>query len=213
MAVFTDNLGRSISIPAPPKRIVSLVPSQTELLYHLGLHKEVVGITKFCIHPAEWAKTKTRIGGTKNVAIEKIKSLQPDLIIANKEENVEAQVEELAKDFPVWVSDVNNLDEALQLIQSIGNITYKAEKAASIVQNIQKGFETFLPHTFSNSCVPYLATTLHDYWWRYFYQQSFTVCRLQQFVSTEPTLSANNKRRTAKCTARISISFFRALPF
>ncbi len=84
-------MGNKLTIPFPPRRIISLVPSQTELLYDLGLRDEVIGITKFCIHPDEWFRTKTRIGGTKQLNIEKIKELQPDLIIANKEENEKDQ--------------------------------------------------------------------------------------------------------------------------
>lgn len=144
MAVFTDQLGRTIALAAPPQRIVSLVPSQTELLYHMGLDAEVAGITKFCIHPAHWQGAKPRIGGTKNVNIEKIKSLNPDLVIANREENVQQQVEALAKQFPVWVSDVNTLPEALHMIQAIGKLTGKEATATNMVRDIQKGFETFV---------------------------------------------------------------------
>lgn len=147
MALFTDGLGRQISILAPPRRIVSLVPSQTELLYHLGLADEVVGITKFCIHPQAWHQNKTRIGGTKNLNLQKIKALQPDLVIANKEENVQEQVEALGELFPVWVSDVNTLEDALEMIRSIGTITNKEDGAIEICRNIQKGFETLIkPH-------------------------------------------------------------------
>src|SRR5688572_2494230 len=109
MSFFTDALGHMIELTKTPRRIVSVVPSQTELLYDLGLDKEVVGITKFCIHPAEWFRTKTRVGGTKNLNLQKIKSLQPDLVLANKEENVKEQIEALAQHFPVWVSDINTL--------------------------------------------------------------------------------------------------------
>ncbi len=84
---YLDQLGRSISLQQAPLRIVSLVPSQTELLFHLGLEQQVVGITKFCIHPKQWFDAKTRVGGTKDVDVERIRLLQPDLIIANKEEN------------------------------------------------------------------------------------------------------------------------------
>ena len=67
-------------LPAFPRKIISLVPSQTELLDYLGLQKEVIGITKFCVYPADWLKTKTSIGGTKNVNIQKVQQLKPDLI-------------------------------------------------------------------------------------------------------------------------------------
>src|SRR5690348_418993 len=119
----------SMILPSPtqlnfkPKRIISLVPSQTELLYDLGLNEEVVGITKFCIHPEEWFLSKTRIGGTKKIDFEKIKSLKPDLIIGNKEENEESQIKELMKDYCVWMSDIKNLDDAVSMINSVGEFT------------------------------------------------------------------------------------------
>src|SRR5215212_44032 len=109
MPVFTDQTGNHITLDATPQRIISLVPSQTELLYDLGLNEEVVGITKFCVHPEQWFRTKTRVGGTKQLHIDKIKELKPDLIIANKEENLREEIEELAKEFPVWISNVTNL--------------------------------------------------------------------------------------------------------
>jgi ABC-type Fe3+-hydroxamate transport system substrate-binding protein len=128
-------------------RIVSLVPSQTELLYDLGLEDEVKAITKFCVHPAKWYKNKTRIGGTKNVNINAIKKINPDLIIANKEENVKEQVEELAKTFDVLVTDVNNFQEALQMIKDIGVLTGKITEALTIVNKIESKFQNFFGST------------------------------------------------------------------
>jgi len=139
MPSYTDQLGRTIELKHNPKRIISLVPSQTELLSDLGLDEEVIGITKFCVHPDHWFKTKTRVGGTKQLHLDKIKELQPDLIIANKEENVREQIEELLKDFPVWISDVNNLNDALEMIASIGEIINKISRAKEIVNQIKKG--------------------------------------------------------------------------
>ena len=143
MPVYTDQLNREIDIPALPKRIISLVPSQTELLYDLGLEKEVVGITKFCIHPEKWFRTKTRVGGTKTLHLDKIKALQPDLIIANKEENVREQIESLACEYPVWISDVNNLDEALTMIEQIAAITSKIEEGQVLAQQVQMAFSHY----------------------------------------------------------------------
>src|SRR3954471_7687045 len=111
----TDQLYRSLQITFPAKRIVSLVPSQTELLYALGLSEEVVGITKFCVHPKNWFRTKQRIGGTKTVNIDAVRTLQPDLIIANKEENVRDQIEALERIAPVWVSDIETLEDAVEM--------------------------------------------------------------------------------------------------
>ncbi len=121
-------------------RIISLVPSQTELLFDFGLDAEVVGITKFCIHPESWFKTKVRVGGTKNLNMKIIHSLKPDLIIANKEENVKEQIEELEHDYDVWVTDVNTLGEATQMIQDIGEITFKEEIAFKLQEEILQKF-------------------------------------------------------------------------
>lgn len=140
MPEYTDQLGRTIELKQTPKRIISLVPSQTELLFDLGLEEEVVGITKFCVHPEQWFKTKTRVGGTKQLHLEKIKELQPDLIIANKEENVQSQIEELAKEFPVWVSDVEDLDDALKMIVDVGKLVNRKDKAIDIATSIAKNF-------------------------------------------------------------------------
>lgn len=138
--IFTDMLGREIEVSFPPKRIISVVPSQTELLYDLGIGDEVIAITKFCVHPESWFRTKERVGGTKKLNIEKIRSLKPDLIIANKEENEQAQIEELAKEFPVWISDIQTLPQALQMMQVVGLITGTERNANELVEEIVAGF-------------------------------------------------------------------------
>ncbi|WP_346320687.1 helical backbone metal receptor [Chitinophaga sp. YIM B06452] len=140
---YTDQTGRRVDIPSPPQRIVSLVPSQTELLYDLGA--DVAGITKFCIHPEEWFRSKTRVGGTKQVKPEVIASLRPDLVIANKEENEKEQVESLAKDYPVWVSDIHTLSDALDMITSLGDILAKRHAAQQLAQHIRERFDLLQP--------------------------------------------------------------------
>lgn len=142
MPIFTDQLNREMEIPASPKRIISLVPSQTELLFDLGLNEEVIGITKFCVHPEEWFRIKTRIGGTKTVKVDMIASLQPDLIIANKEENVKEQLEQLEKIAPVWISDIQDIPGAFDMIQCIGTITGKETQATALINQIKKDFST-----------------------------------------------------------------------
>jgi ABC-type Fe3+-hydroxamate transport system substrate-binding protein len=122
-------------------KIVSLVPSQTELLYDLGLGDRVVGITKFCIHPKVWYDTKKRIGGTKTVDINKIKALNPDLIIANKEENEEIQIRQLQEHFPVWISDIYTLDDALEMIKHLGLLCDVQTKANEIAEEIAQKFQ------------------------------------------------------------------------
>lgn len=141
--LYTDQTGRRVDIPSPPQRIVSLVPSQTELLYDLGA--DVAGITKFCIHPEEWFRSKTRVGGTKQVKFDVIASLRPDLVIANKEENEKEQVETLAKDYPVWVSDIHTLHDALDMIVSLGDILAKGPAAQQLAQNIRGRFDHLQP--------------------------------------------------------------------
>ena len=131
--LFTDQMNRTIRLDSAPKRIVSLVPSQTELLYDLGLEKEVVGITKFCIHPNNWFQNKTRVGGTKNVNFEQLDKLNPDLIIANKEENTESEIKQLMKGYQVWISDIQNLEDALEMIILIGEVTQTTRKASRII--------------------------------------------------------------------------------
>lgn len=134
-------MGRKVELERTPGRIVSIVPSQTELLHYLGLREEVVGITKFCIHPDEWFRSKTRVGGTKQLDLQKIIALEPDLVIANKEENNKEQVEELSRHVPVWISDINTLGEALEMIGQVGALVGRPEKATELVQQVKKGFE------------------------------------------------------------------------
>jgi len=137
---FTDQMNRRIELSCPPQRIISLVPSQTELLFYLGLDQEVVGITKFCIHPKAQFKQKTKIGGTKQYHLDRIEALAPDLIIGNKEENEKKQIESLAEKYPVWMSNIIDLSDALSMIQQIGHIVDKNKETAILVASIEKAF-------------------------------------------------------------------------
>jgi ABC-type Fe3+-hydroxamate transport system substrate-binding protein len=139
--VFIDQMGRRVEVSENPLRIVSLVPSQTELLAYLGLENNVVAITKFCIHPSEWFHTKQRIGGTKNLKIQEIRDLQPDLIIGNKEENTESDILALAEFCPVWMSDVNSVEDALVMIEEVGNLTHTIKKAKDLITELEAGFQ------------------------------------------------------------------------
>jgi ABC-type Fe3+-hydroxamate transport system substrate-binding protein len=137
---FTDQLGDFITLSRVPQRIISLVPSQTELLYDLGLDKEVVGITKFCVHPPHWGREKSIVGGTKNFHFDTIRSLMPDLIIGNKEENYKEGIEQLRLEYPVWMSDIVSLDDAMAMISAVGTLTNKTEQAGNIVAKISAAF-------------------------------------------------------------------------
>lgn len=137
---FRDQMGRRVEVNFPPRRIISLVPSQSELLFDLGLNEEVVGITKFCIHPVEKFASCTKVGGTKKLKIDVIRALQPDLIIGNKEENTQQDIELLMEEFPVWMSDIHNLDEAMEAIGMIGELVDRSPEAAYINHLIAAGF-------------------------------------------------------------------------
>ena len=119
-----------------PTRIISLVPSLTEYLYSIGLTHEVVGITKFCLHPDGWFRTKPRVGGTKQIHFEIIDELKPDLIIANKEENNKEDIEKLALSYNVLLTDINSYKEALHELKNIGQVVGKTKEAEKIIQNI-----------------------------------------------------------------------------
>jgi ABC-type Fe3+-hydroxamate transport system substrate-binding protein len=148
---FTDQMGTVVALPSIPRRIVSLVPSQTELLYALGLDKEVVGITKFCVHPDSWRKNKTIIGGTKNFDFDTINDLQPDLIIGNKEENYEDGINELKDRYPVWMSDIESMQSAVDMIRMVGSLTDKIEKAGQLADEIELNFERYSPRSLGSA--------------------------------------------------------------
>ncbi|GAA3515374.1 helical backbone metal receptor [Aquimarina addita] len=145
--IIKDQLDREISIQKIPERIISLVPSQTELLVDMGLSNRIVGVTKFCVHPDTIKKEKTIVGGTKQVNFETIKKLHPDLILCNKEENIKEIVEALQDDYAVHVSDVANVEDALCMIHQYGEIFEKEKEAKVIIEEIRSAkasFELFI---------------------------------------------------------------------
>jgi iron complex transport system substrate-binding protein len=142
-----DQMGHWFDFESVPNRIVSLVPSQTELLCDLGLEENLVGITKFCVHPYHLKSTRTIIGGTKKVSFEKIRNLQPDIIIANKEENTFEIVEELRQICPVWVTNIITIEDNLQMILDFGrlfNRRTEAQKWNDKIAFAYKDFEDFI---------------------------------------------------------------------
>jgi ABC-type Fe3+-hydroxamate transport system substrate-binding protein len=140
MRLFIDQMQREVWIPKHPQRIISLVPSQTELLFYLGMEKEIVGITKFCVHPKEKAKEKIKIGGTKKFKFDLIDQLQPDLIIGNKEENYQEGIEQLAQKYPLWLSDIYTFEDALEMIEQIGQIADKQVLSQALIESIQSAW-------------------------------------------------------------------------
>jgi ABC-type Fe3+-hydroxamate transport system substrate-binding protein len=137
----TDHLGRRVLLDKLPRRIVSTVPSQTEWLFHLGLEERIVGITHFCERPAEKVRAKTPIGGTKNLKLERIAALAPDLILANKEENPPEPIHWLAERFPLWVSDVQDVASAADMMRQTARLTDRTEQAEPDIRRMEAGFE------------------------------------------------------------------------
>ncbi len=122
-------------MPAP-RRIVSLVPSLTETLAALGLDAETVGLTRFCVHPAGWKTRKAIVGGTKNVDVARVRALAPDLVVANREENVREQVEAIEAFAPVLLTDIAMVDGALAAIRTLGAATGRDAEADALARDI-----------------------------------------------------------------------------
>ncbi|MCH4830593.1 cobalamin-binding protein [Flavobacterium covae] len=145
--IYTDQIGNQHNLETTPKRIVSLVPSQTELLYDLGLENKIVGITKFCVHPFHFKSTKTIVGGTKNIKFDKIKELKPDIIICNKEENTQEIVQELSSICPVWVTDIYTLEDNNKMIEDFGklfNVRTESQKWIDKINFLKNDFLHFI---------------------------------------------------------------------
>ncbi len=140
MREVLDHLGRKTQLKERVERIVSLCPSQTETLIHLGVGERLVGITRFCVAPQNIVASISKVGGTKQVDMEKIISLRPDFILAEKEENTKEMVEELEKIAPVYVTDVGDFDSSVRMIRDLGNLLDLVEPAAGLIRKINQEF-------------------------------------------------------------------------
>lgn len=125
----------------PYNRIISLVPSLTELLIDLGLKDQLVGRTRFCVHPKNEVKDIPIMGGTKNPRLDKIKTAKPDYIVANKEENRKEHIEELRQDFEVNLTDIASIEDALITIHELGKKLQAAEEAGKLIKSINEAME------------------------------------------------------------------------
>ncbi|WP_178987713.1 ABC transporter substrate-binding protein [Winogradskyella schleiferi] len=138
-----DQLNRKFQLEKTPKRIISLVPSQTELLVDLGIEDLIVGVTKFCVHPKHLRLSKKVVGGTKQVNLQKIMDLNPDIILCNKEENTKEMIAELETIVPIHISDIYDLEDCFELIKMYGNIFHKEKRASELISNIRNAREAF----------------------------------------------------------------------
>src|SRR5258706_7873233 len=142
MAARVDASGVAVELVRPPRRIVSLVPSITETLCRLGLADALVGITVYCVEPREVVSAKTRVGGEKDPDLEKIRGLEPDLVIANIEENLRDHVETLRSwSIPVWVTYPRTVAEGIRLIAELGSVTGTDARATEMLNEIEPLYE------------------------------------------------------------------------
>ena len=137
-----DMLGRTVTYTYPPKRIISLCPGITDTLFALDLQDHVVGRTRYCIHPAPEVQQVPAVAGTKDIRLDAILQLKPDLIIAEKEENTRDIVESLEQHVPVYVAEVQSVDESYTMIENIGDVTDRTAEANDLVSTIQNGFRS-----------------------------------------------------------------------
>lgn len=143
MVTITDDLGTLHTFEQTPQRIITLVPSLTETLFELGLEDRIIGVTKFCVHPYHLKSVKINVGGTKNVHIEKVRALNPDIIIANKEENTPETVAALEGICPVFVTDIVTVEDTLKTIGDFGKIFKRTTDAKKWIEKIRFANEDF----------------------------------------------------------------------
>ena len=158
---YRDQTGEVIELKSTVQRIVSLVPSQSEFLWDLGLEHELVGITKFCIYPATMFKSITRVGGTKQINLELIAQLQPDLIIGNKEENTREDIQALRQNYPVWLSDINTIGDAMEMMHQLAVMTNRLPQWAPLKARIEESVKR-THHLFQGRKVAYAIW--HEPW-------------------------------------------------
>ena len=138
-ACLVDASGVTVALAASPRRIVSLIPSVTEILFALGLGDAVVGCTVYCTQPPEGVATKTRIGGEKNPKLDLIRELAPDLVVANVEENVREHIDTLrAWGIVVYVTYPRTVVEGIRLVRDLGHVTGATEQADTMVGALEE---------------------------------------------------------------------------
>jgi ABC-type Fe3+-hydroxamate transport system substrate-binding protein len=142
---FTDHLDRNVTLVDSPQRIVCLCPSLTETLFAIGAGDRVVGRTRYCIHPEAGVADVATVGGTKKVDVEAVAALEPDLVIAEKEENTQAEVDALGSRWPVFVTDVVDFSSALRAVEDLGELVGCARAASRLTERIRAKFDLIQP--------------------------------------------------------------------
>ena len=133
-----DQTGRTLTLPAPPRRIVSLVPSVTEVLYAIGAESVLVGVTDFCDYPPE-ATRKPHVGGMLSPNLETLVTLKPDLVVATRSGNTEETFDQLKRlGLPVYLVDPATVSDVLRLVSDLGQLTAHRDGAAAVDKDIER---------------------------------------------------------------------------
>ncbi|MEJ8777544.1 helical backbone metal receptor [Pseudogracilibacillus sp. ICA-222130] len=146
MKTVVDHLGRTVTVPKQPKKIISFAPAITDTLFSLHLEEEIVGRTRFCVHPKEKVASVMNVGGTKDMNLDRVRALQPDLIITEKEENTKEMVEQLEKEFSVFVFEIQTVEDALNMILDLGKLVDRVASAKLLYERIIEDFATIPSH-------------------------------------------------------------------
>lgn len=136
MITVVDDRGVELTLEAPPRRVVSLVPSTTETLFALGAGEAVVGVTRYCVHPAGRLEGVTRVGGTKDLLMDRLVALEPDLVIGNAEENTREIFAEIEPIAPLLVAFPKAVDGALDDVRRLGVVMGREAEAAALIERI-----------------------------------------------------------------------------
>jgi len=170
---------KGLRMPASPRRVVSLVPSITESLFDLGIGSKVVGITDYCVFPADEVAPLPRLGGPKDPRIGDVLALQPDLIIANREENSKSSIDEISQaGIPVWVTYPTSIRESMEMLWEMARI-FQSETAATRILTLQQTIEWALGAKETQHLVPYFCPVWQDHleddtpWWMTFNQYTY----------------------------------------
>jgi ABC-type Fe3+-hydroxamate transport system substrate-binding protein len=149
----TDGVGRAVRLDAPPRRIVSLVPSTTETLFDLGLGERVVGRTRYCVHPADGVEALPTVGGTKNVDLDALQALEPDLVLGNQEENLPEIWPGLEAAAPLYVAYPRSVDDAREDLLRMAHLVGADGRGAALAARIDAGRAALRPEPFRFACL------------------------------------------------------------
>lgn len=142
MIEVVDDAGRSVVLQQPAHRIVSLVPSLTETLFALGCGAALVGVTRYCTEPVGAVEGLERVGGTKNPDCERIRALQPDLVVVNAEENRREDFDTMEHaGLTVFVSFSHRASDVAGLMQTLGRLTQSEGAAQQLADQVSRALD------------------------------------------------------------------------